>query len=487
MQIEPIDAEHQPITSTKEPLSKRIGIEWITLTRLGTPILVGQLAQMANGVIDTLMAGRASAEDLSGVAIGNSLWVPLFLFMMGVLNATQPMVSGHRGAKSIHRIMPITWNAIYISLAAAAVAALLLTNVEPVLSLINMDGKSAQVTVGYLNAFVFGIPALLILISLRGLTDGLGHTKVFMSFSILTALINAPLNYVLIFGKFGFPEMGGVGCGWATAIAQWSGLILILLYLNRAKSFKDFHLWQSRMRPNKAQIMAILRLGVPIGFTIFVESTMFAVVALLIASLGPVVVAGHQIALSVVSVMFMLPLSIGLAITIRTSFLIGANQPDTARLLARSSILVVLVIAFIWAYLLYAFAEPLARLYSKESDVIAVAALLLIYGAIFQIADVVQVVCISALRGYKDTRIPMYIMVSSFWGIGIPLGYILAYKDWIVEPLGAPGFWIGLIAGLTHAAGWLMWRLYHFSGRPISELPAVDNVPIAAESLTSQR
>lgn len=213
------------------------------------------------------------------------------------------------------------------------------------------------------------------------------------------------------------------------------------------------------MLPNKKSIAEIVRLGVPIGFTIFVESTMFAFVALLLTPFGAETVAGHQIALNVVSVLFMVPLSLGFALTLRISFLQGARQPNTARLSARSSVVLVLGISIIYALLLFIFAENIASLYSKEAQVIAMATHLLAFGAAFQLADGIQIACISALRGYRDTRVPMFIMVCSFWGIGIPLGYILAYKDWIVPSMGASGFWIGLIAGLTHAAFWLLLRL----------------------------
>lgn len=470
MNLDIIDENHQPIGKANEPLGVRIKREWLTLTILGAPILIGQLAQISNGVVDTIMAGHASADDLTGVAIGNSLWLPLMLFMIGLLNATQPIISGYRGANQPHKIMPVTWNAAYISLGAALIAILLLTNVAPVLALIQMGDNSARITTGYLKAFALGIPAILLLLSLRGLTDGLGHTKIFMAFSILTVLINAPLNYVLIYGKLGMPALGGIGCGWATAIAQWGSLLLLLVYLHFAPAFKNFHLWQARMTPNLAIIRQILGLGIPIGFTIFVEATMFSLVALLLAPLGTDVVAGHQIALNVVSIFFMVPMSIGLAITLRISFLIGAEQPQTARLVARSTIILVTAISFGFAALMYTFARPIASLYSTELDVLLMAELLLGYGAMFQIADVLQVVCISGLRGYKDTRIPMYIMLSSFWGIGIPLGYILAFRDWLVPAMGAPGFWIGLIAGLSHAAFWLLIRLFLISRHPPSPM-----------------
>jgi MATE family multidrug resistance protein len=189
---------------------------------------------------------------------------------------------------------------------------------------------------------------------------------------------------------------------------------------------------------------------------------MFSVIALFLAPLGPVVVAGHQIALNVVSLLFMLPLSLGMALTLRVSFLIGAQAPDTARLISRSSLILAALIALLFASLLYVFSPEIAGLYSSEADVRAVTIRLLGFAALFQIADVVQVTCISALRGYKDTRIPMFIMLFSFWGVGLPLGYLLTFTDVLWPAMGAAGFWVGLTGGLTSAGLLLGWRLFRF-------------------------
>lgn len=463
MRASPLDETHQPQASLRGSLVQRIKFEWITLARLGTPILIAQIASIANGVIDTLMAGHASANDLTGVAIGNSLWIPVFLFVLGVLNAQQPLISGYNGAKQFERIMPVAWHAIFFALLAAAMAAVILNSLDPLLLILQLEAEPAHITSGYLFAFSWGFPAVLLMISLRGLTDGLGHTRIIMVFMLLSVSINAPLNYVLIFGKFGAPAMGGVGCGWATTISTWLALLLLLVYLHRARAYKQFRLWTHRCWPDKRHSLELLRLGLPIGFTIFIEATMFSVIALLIAPLGSTTVAGHQIALNVVSVLFMAPLSLGMALTLRISFLIGAGQPDSARLVARSSIILVLIIALSFALLLLLNKDTVAGLYTNEQDVLEVAIHLLFFGALFQIADVLQVNCISALRGFKDTRIPMYIMLLSFWGIGMPLGYVLTFKDWLVESMGAAGFWIGLIVGLSHAAFWLLIRLFWIS------------------------
>lgn len=458
-----MDQDHQPKPARRANKVNATLAEWKTLAILGGPILVAQLAQMANGVIDTVMAGHASAEDLSGVAIGSSLWTPLFLFFMGALSALQPIISGYRGAETLERAMPMTWQGLYVALGASVITIALLTQVEPVLRLLQLEAVTAGITQGYLRAFVWGVPAMFTLVALRGLTDGLGHTQVIMAFSLLGAAFNLPLNYIFIYGKLGLPEFGGVGCGWATAIANWLALLALLGYLHRSRVYRSFHLISDWPPPRRDDLVYLLRLGIPIGFTIFVEASMFAVIALFLAPLGPVVVAGHQIALNVVSLVFMVPLSLGMALTLRISFLLGARRPDIARLVARSSLVLVLAIALVYATALFFGADLIARLYTGEADVQAVSVRLLMFAALFQIADVMQVTCISALRGYRDTRLPMYIMLLSFWGFCLPLGYVLTFTDWLMPALGAAGFWVGLTVGLSTAAVLLAVRLFWFS------------------------
>ncbi|MFO8141768.1 MAG: MATE family efflux transporter [Marinobacter sp.] len=457
-----MDESHQPLPEVRQSLVQRTLTEWKTLAILGGPILIAQVAQMANGVIDTVMAGHASAEDLAAVGIGSSLWMPLFLFFMGLLGALQPIISGYNGARTTSKIMPATWQGLYIAGVGSVIMALLLTNVHPVLSMLKMDPNTASITQGYLNAFAWGIPAMLLMNALRGLTDGLGYTRVIMVFSLLSTLINLPLNYIFIYGKFGLPAMGGVGCGWATSISNGTAAIALLIYLNWSRTFRQFHLLADWVKPNWQGIRYILGIGVPIGFTIFVEASMFSVIALFLAPMGPIVVAGHQIALNVVSLLFMLPLSIGMALTLRVSFLIGARAPDTARLISHSSLLLASAVALVFATLLFVLSSQIAALYTSDPEVRAVTVRLLAFAALFQIADVIQVTCISALRGYKDTRIPMFIMLFSFWVLGLPLGYVLAFTDWLLPELGAAGFWVGLTAGLTSASLLLGWRLFRY-------------------------
>lgn len=465
--MEPLNtSQPQPLPDHNRSLVARTLHEWKQLAVLGTPVLVAQLAQMANGVVDTMMAGHASAKDLAGVGIGTSLWVPILLFFTGTLNALQPIISGHRGAEQWNRIMPATWQGLYIAGVASLLMILVLINLEPVLRLLQLDDETTAIAQGYLDAFSWGVPALLLLNALRGLTDGLGRTRVIMVFFLISAIINLPLNYLFIYGftigGWTLDPMGGIGCGWATSIANWIAALALLLYLNRSKHYTAFHLIGDWAKPVWSEIHAILKVGLPIGFTMFVEVSMFCMIALFLAPLGATTVAAHQIVLNAVSLLFMVPLSLGMALTLRVSFLVGAQDHDEARLLARSSLLLGLIIACINAPILFFGRDFIVTLYTSDLEVQKIAASLMILCAIFQIFDIIQVTMINVLRGYKDTKIPMLIMLLSFWGISLPLGYVLTFKDWLVAPIGAPGFWTALIAGLICAAFLLTIRMFRF-------------------------
>jgi len=443
--------------------------EWKILAVLGLPIMVAQLAQMANGVVDTMMAGHASARDLAAVGIGTGIWGPVLLFFIGLLSALQPLVSGHRGAENFSRIMPITWQGLYIAFTGSIVMAAILTHVRPIFVLLGLDAETTDIAQGYLDALAWGIPAVLLLNSLRGLTDGMGHTRIVMAFSLVSTIINVPFNYLFIFGfsigEWHVAPMGGVGCGWATAASNWIAIIALLIYLNHSADYKKFHLIGDWVKPDWAEIKHILHLGLPIGFAMFVEVSMFCMIALFLSPLGPTVIAGHQIVLNAISLFFMVPLSLGMAITLRVSFLVGAEEHFKARLLARSAIFLGLGIACVNAPILFFGSDWIAALYTRESDVKAIAIQLFALGAIFQIADVTQVTMINVLRGYKDTKIPMFIMLFSFWCVCLPLGYVLTFKNWLHAPMGAAGFWMALIVGLACAACLLTYRVFNFKPR----------------------
>ena len=450
----------------KNPVNARaLWREWRALLSLGGPILIAQLAQMANAFVDTVMAGHASAHDLAAVGIGVSFWVPLSLFFVGVLGALQPMIAQHCGAKTQQFIAPIAWQGIYVALAGSVIMMALLWFATPLVALFKPDAITAAIVEGYLKAFVWGVPALLILTAVRGLTDGMGHTWVFMAFSLFGTLCNIPLNYILIYGKLGLPALGGIGCGWATAGANIAALLAMLIYLYKGKAFAHLQLFSQRYVPRWAHIRQILALGLPIGITLFVEVSMFCAIALFLTPMGAQTVAAHQIVLNATSICFMVPLSLGMAVLLRVSFLVGEQAYPQARLVARSSLILALIIASINAPILFFTRHALARLYTTDAAVLALAGQLFMIAAVFQVVDVVQVTAVNALRGYKDTAWPMWIIVLAFWGICLPLGYVLAYTPWLTPAMGAAGYWAALTAALALAAVLLTWRLMVFKPR----------------------
>lgn len=426
---------------------------------LALPILGGQLAQTANGFVDTLMAGRVSAEDLAAVAVGASIWVPAYLFMTGVLMTATSILSRTLGAGSRSRINPLAQQSLLLALALGLVMALLMRAMTPVLAWMDVDPALRPLVSGYLDALSWGMPAVALFLSLRSYTEAMSHTRPVLLISVAGLLINIPSNYVLIHGKFGMPALGGVGCGWATSLVMWAMAIMMAVYVSRHPVYDDARLSLRQRFFEPATMLYMLRLGLPVGLSIFFEVSIFAIIALLISSLGAVTVAGHQIALNFTSLLFMLPLSLALAVTVRVGLARGRDQAAAARYAINSALKLTVTIGIAAALLLMLLRHQVPLLYTNDPQVQALAAQLLLLAALYQVSDAWQVTVSGALRGYEDTAVPMLLTLVAYWGIGLPIGYLLGLTDLLVPRMGPHGFWIGLISGLTAAAALLTWRL----------------------------
>lgn len=430
-----------------------------TLFALALPIMVAQVAHTAMGFVDTLMAGRVSPEDLAAVALGNSLWVPVFLLMTGVLLATTPKVAQRFGAEQHEAIGPLVRQALWLGLGIGLLFAVLLWNAAPVMRWMQVDPALIEPAMAYLQAVACGFPPIALYQVLRCYSDGLGHTRPSMVLGLIGLVLNVPLNYIFIYGHFGLPAMGGVGCGWATALVMLAMTLGMFFWIARAPYYKPSRLFAHFEGPRWTDIGALLSVGVPIGVAVFAEASIFSVIALLIGGLGATVVAGHQIALNFTSMVFMIPLSLAMAITVRVGQALGRGAPRDARFVAGVGMVMALAYACLSATSMLLFRESIARLYTPDVAVIAVAAQLFVYAAMFQLSDVVQVTAAGALRGYQDTRMTMIFTLFAYWGIGLPVGYLLGLTDWLGEPTGPSGLWQGLIAGLSCAAILLGIRL----------------------------
>ncbi|MCC6075502.1 MATE family efflux transporter [Pseudomonas sp. GCM10022188] len=437
------------------------------LLALAGPIIVAQLANTAMGFVDALMAGRVGPRDLAAVALGNSIWIPVLLLMNGILMATTAKVARKVGAGTYALIGPLVRQALWLGLAIGLLATALLMSAEPVLVLMQVEDSLRTTTMGYLQAIALGFPALALYQVLRGFSDGLGSTRPSMVIGIVGLLLNIPANYVLIYGKFGLPALGGVGCGWATALVMYFMFAAMLWWVHWAPAYRSSRLFEHLELPHWPAIRELLAIGLPIGVAIFAEASIFSVIALLIGSLGASVVAGHQVALNFSSMVFMIPYSLAMAATVRVGQALGRGAPRDARFSAGVAMATALAYACCSASLIVLLRGDIARLYTPDAEVVAVAGALLVYSALFQFSDAIQVTAAGALRGYQDTRATMLITLLAYWGIGLPIGYGLGLSGLFGSPSGPAGLWQGLVVGLSCAALLLGVRLQRSARRHI--------------------
>ncbi|MEB6336773.1 MATE family efflux transporter [Serratia rhizosphaerae] len=442
-------------------------IEARSLLALAIPVIIAQIAQTAMGVVDTIMAGAYSATDMAAVAVGTSIWLPAILFGHGLLLALTPVIAQLNGSgrrdRIAHQISQGFWLASGVSVLIIAV----LYNSKYMIDMMhNVDPQLAEKAVGYLHAIMWGAPGYLFFQVMRNQCEGLSKTKPGMVIGFIGLLVNIPINYIFIYGKFGMPELGGVGCGVATGSVYWVMFLLMRWYVRRAPSQRDIKPERAWSPVDWATLRRLAGLGLPVALALFFEVTLFAVVALLVSPLGIVAVAGHQIALNFSSLMFVLPLSLGVGSTIRVGHRLGESNVDGARVAAYSAIGVGIAMACGTALFTALLREPIALLYNDTPAVVAMASHLMLLAAVYQISDSIQVIGSGVLRGYKDTRSIFFITFIAYWVLGLPSGYLLALTDYIVPAMGPSGFWIGFIIGLTFAAIMMVLRMRWLQRQP---------------------
>ena len=423
------------------------------LIAIALPILLAQVAQNSMGLVDTIMAGRVSAADMAAISVGA-------LFGHGLLLALPPTISYLNGSGKRDRIAHQVRQGLWIVAGCCIPLGLLIYHSDIVILSMDMEAKLADITIRYLRAMLFGLPAYLLMINFRCLSDGIAKTKPAMIITSFGLMLNIPLNYILIYGKFGMPAFGAVGCGIATAIVNWAMCLMMILYSKRARNQRDLKVFEKIIeRPNFATLTKLLKLGFPIAIALCCEVALFALTSLFLSPLGANVVASHQITLNTSSFIFMLPMSLGMAATILVGQYLGEKAPNKAKQVSYAALIVGLSLTLFTALLTILLREQIAMIFVKNVDVIAMAGSLLILAALYQFSDTVQVISSGVLRSYKDTQAILFITLFCYWIIGMPLGYTLAMTDFIVPHLGAQGFWIGFVASLTTAALLLVYRM----------------------------
>jgi len=305
-----------------------------------------------------------------------------------------------------------------------------------------------------MDALAYGAPAICLLLLLRFFSEGSGYTKPTMYMGLMGILMNVPLNYVLMFGKLGMPALGAKGCGYATSVVIWSQLAMMFCYVRWHGHFRDYELFKRWDWPQWATISKLLKIGLPIGTAIFVEGSLFIGAALLIARLGALPASAHLIAINYSALMFMIPLGLASAVTTRVGNALGRGEPQAARYAGMIGLLLVLFTQTLSAATMFLIPEFIVRIYTSDPAITSIAVGLLFYSAIFQYSDGIQICAAGALRGLKDTLVPMFINIFSFLLIGLSVGYYLTFN----KEMGPAGMWIGMITGLSFGAVLLLGR-----------------------------
>ncbi|WP_210366049.1 MATE family efflux transporter [Bacillus sp. REN3] len=422
------------------------------------PILITQLGMFSMVFFNTIMSGKYNSSDLAGVAIGSSIWNPIFTGLSGILLAVSPIAAQRFGEKKEGEVSSILSHGIYLAFMIAGIVLVLgFFLLDPILDAMDLHESVHMTAHGYLVGLSFGIIPLFIFNVLRSFIYALGKTRIVMVILLSSLPINFFLNYVLIFGYFGFPELGGAGAGFATSVTYFFIAGMTAFIIKTQRPFSQYVNIESFKRFSAEHVKEILKIGVPMGLSIFFETSMFAVVTILISRFDITTIAAYQSALNIVSFMYMIPMSISMAQTVLVGFEVGAGRYGDAKAYSWLGIYLSVIIAVFAGVFVILFRNDVAGFYSNEPAVISLIGHFLIYALFFMISDAIQATALAALRGYKDVNVSFVITLIAYWLICLPFGYLLANYT----KLGASGYWIGLTAGLLAAGIFLSGRLVY--------------------------
>src|SRR5574343_830672 len=445
--------------ASPEPVS-----ELKTVSRHAGTVLAGQLATMAFGVTDTIVAGRYAEASLAALSVGSAIYMSVYVGLMGVLQALLPVWSELHGAGHPRRLGFSFRQSLYLSALLMLLGMSVLLYPAPVLDWVDIPGDLRGEVLAYLQVLALALPPALLFRLYSTLNQSLGKPLLVTWLQIGSLGFKIPLSILLAFGGLGLPSLGAVGCALATLLVQ-SLMLLVALWLLRTQAlYRPYQLWLRMEWPHGPTLLAFARLGIPSGLTILIEVTSFTLMALFVARLGTLASASHQIAANLAAVLYMVPLAIGIATSARTSFWLGAGQPRLARHAVVVGFGLVMACALMLALLLGVLREPIARLYASSADVVAAALPLLLATAAYHLADGVQALAVFVLRCFRITLAPFLIYGVLLWGLGLYGGYRLAYVGLGPWPaLQSPlAFWLAGGVGMLLAAVifWLMiWQV----------------------------
>ncbi|NNG43119.1 MATE family efflux transporter [Pseudoalteromonas sp. NEC-BIFX-2020_002] len=426
------------------------------LISLAIPVFLAQVTLVLMSVVDTIMAGQVSPTDLAALSIATGIWNPAMLALQGILLALTGIVAQFSGANDKNGISHYFQQGLYLAGVLSIVGISIAYFADIIIFKLDTSAAIATMANDYIHFVKWGVFGFLFFSVYRNITEGMGMTKPAFYISLIGLAINIPANYIFIHGKFGMPALGGAGCGIATALVFTAMAIAQVIYCQLSKKVDAKTLLANFQKPQFTTMWTITKVGIPISLATFFEVTLFACIPLFIAHLGAVAVAGHQIAASVTTLLFMMPLSLSIAISIRIGNLYGQHHYEQLKKAISTSYILAVMIAILLATLTFFGRDIISHLYTDDARVIALATSIMVLACIYQLPDALQVAANGILRGLKHTTPISYITFISYWLVGFALGYVLARTDLIVPAMGPHGFWIGIIVGLSVAAILLM-------------------------------
>jgi multidrug resistance protein, MATE family len=429
------------------------------ILHLAIPILLGQLAVITFGVMDTAMTARYSTDDLAALGMAASIFISVYVGLTGILSALNPIAGRLFGANNLLEIGEVTRQTIWLGLGVSVIGIFVLWHPGIFIAIGDVSPAIEAKARLYLKILAFGTPGTMIMRAYMSLHNAISKPKVITILQVIGLSLKIPLNYLFIFGGFGIPAMGGPGCALASVIVQWFWVITVTILILSLKSYRPFGIFSTWSWPKFSRIWEILELGAPIGFSYLIEVTSFAFMALFIARFGTSVLAGHQIIANMGTVLYMVPLSLSIATMTVVAQHLGANEHAQAEQVGWSAVVFITSLSVCMGILVWFFQDHLLDLYAPRSDSRLMAEKLFIFIAFYQIADALQVTAAFILRGYQVAFWPMVIYAGSLWGVGLFGGYLMAFAKIPVPEFfhGAAGFWAGNSMSLAIAASFLLF------------------------------
>ncbi|MBU3547055.1 MATE family efflux transporter [Polynucleobacter sp. MWH-Jannik1A5] len=431
-----------------------------SLLKLAGPLLIGQLAVIAFGVLDTAMTARYSADDLAALAMASAIFISIYVGLTGVISALAPIAGQLFGAKRFSEIGEEVRQATWLAVGLTIFGCFILLNSDHLLAISQVDAAIEDKAKLYLNILAIGLPASMAMRVLMALHNAVSRPTVITVVQIIGLTLKLPLNLLFIYGGLGIEGMGGPGCAVATVIINWSWLLMTLGFVLFDRFYKPFKIFARFSAPNWHRIWVLLKLGAPIGFSYLIEVTSFTFISLFIARLGTTALAGHQIVANMGTVIYMVPLSLSIATMTLVSQSIGANKPERAEEIGWSSVFFTTALCISIGIAVWILRVQLLNLYDPPEEVKVFAIPLFLFIAFYQVFDALQITAAFILRAYRIAFWPMVIYAGSLWGVGLGGGYLMGFNVLGNTPAflqGANGFWAGNSLSLALAACFLLY------------------------------